>query len=883
MLRIAALGPLELTLDDISLARLPAKAKALLVYLAIEARPHSRQRLAGLLWGESTEAQARTSLRNTLMQLREAGVGPHLVIGRQQVAFDVSQPHRLDVAELLNSAAQVGSRGAGIYIGEFLADSPLRDAPQYEEWVLERREQCRLRAMALLRDAAEQMRAMGQMAEAITAARRLIALDPLREASHRLAIGLYAANRQRAEALRQYEDCRRVLAEALGIEPSAELHATAERIRAAELGASAPARPAISASLPAPTTTFIGRAREIANVVERLGDSTRRLVTLTGMGGIGKTRLAIEAARVWESRFTQATAPAIFVEVAGLGDVDSVARALAAALALPPDPLRPPAALAAAALAERTALVVFDSCEHLAGVFPSIADLISGLLEAAPHVRMLATSREPLNLADEIVLEVGEMEEALALFSERAQRANLRFSVDDERAAVARICALVQGVPLAIELAAAWTRTLACADIAAALTLNLDLLQPAHGIPDRQAGVRAAFEHSWQLLPPEEQQGLASLSIFRGGFTGPAARAVAQLGLRGLNMLAHRSLVRRSTDGRYDLHPLIRAFAAEHVAETGGLASRLAVFYAGQLAMYRDAIRIGDAPTLSMLAPDAENILVAWRASLEQCHAVNLSAMLDGLLWLTEYRGWFRASERLFADALAALPDDDAGRLLRARLFTARGHCLLRLGRREDAHAAHSEAVNTLDNAPDSPGLSEHRAFALLLMGTALTDPPGQMRLFARSLALYESNGDAWGIGAALNNLGECAELLGDMPAAQRYHRASLAHCLGIGDQPGVAFARANLGGLLRLEGRLDEAEAELRAGLEVANALGFDYARGLLTQNLAACAWARRDAPTARRLAEDAQRIFERSQSADRAGLPARLLAEIDAAETLV
>ena len=137
-------------------------------------------------------------------------------------------------------------------------------------------------------------------------------------------------------------------------------------------------------------------------------------------------------------------------------------------------------------------------------------------------------------------------------------------------------------------------------------------------------------------------------------------------------------------------------------------------------------------------------------------------------------------------------------------------------------------------------------------------------------------------IGAALNNLGECAELLGDLPAAQRYHRASLAHCLGIGDQPGVAFARANLGGLLRLEGRMDEAEAELRAGLEIASALGFDYARGLLTHNLAACAWARRDALTARRLAEDAQRIFERCQATDRAEAPARLLAEIDAAAAL-
>jgi tetratricopeptide (TPR) repeat protein len=359
-----------------------------------------------------------------------------------------------------------------------------------------------------------------------------------------------------------------------------------------------------------------------------------------------------------------------------------------------------------------------------------------------------------------------------------------------------------------------------------------------------------------------EQRALADLSIFRGGFSGAAAQAVAQAGLRALNMLAHRSLVRRAADGRYDLHPLIRAYAAEHVEDPIGLAARMGAFYAGWLSSHRDAIRVGETTALSIFSAEGPNIAIAWGCALAASDRESLSVMLDGLLWLTEYRGWFRASERLFNDALGALPDDDASRLLRARLFTALGHCLLRLGRREDAQAAHASAVSTLDNAPDSPGLREHRAFALLLMGTALTDPPEQMRVFARSLALYESEGDAWGIGAALNNLGECAELLGDMPDAQRYHRASLAHCLGIGDQPGVAFARANLGGLLRLEGRLDEAEAELRAGLEVANALGFDYARGLLTQNLAACAWARRDAPTARRLAEDAERLERRARS---------------------
>jgi predicted ATPase len=724
--------------------------------------------------------------------------------------------------------------------------------------------------MALLRSDAARHQTEGRLAEALTAARKLVALDPLQESSHAQLISLLNADGQPAEALRQYNACRRLLAETFGIEPSSELRALAARIHMAGQDSGIP-----TASLPLATTPFVGRARELAELGAILADRQNRTITLTGMGGMGKTRLALEAAR------NRADGPAdtvVFVDLSGAHDIEGATRALALSFALPASLAGDVTGQVLAALRERPALIVFDTCEHLANLTPGIGDLIDALLRDSPGTRALATSREPLNLADEIIFEVGELTEAVALFDVRARRANLRFSLEAERAAVERICALTHGVPLAIELAAAWTRTLACADIADALAVNLSSLPGNSDASTRQDSLRAAFEYSWRMLPPEEQRALADLSIFRGGFSGAAAQVVAQAGLRALNMLAHRSLVRRAADGRYDLHPLIRAYAAEHVEDEAGLAARMGAFYAGWLSSHRDAIRVGDGIALTMFSAEGENIAVAWRCALAAFDRDNLATLLDGLLWLTEYRGWFRASERLFADALAALPDNDASRLLRARLFTALGHCLLRLGRREDARAAHLAAVRALDNAPNTSGLSGHRAFTLLLMGTALTDPPEQMRVFAESLALYETSGDAWGIGAALNNLGECAELLSDLPAAQRFHRASLAHCLKIGDQPGVAFARANLGGLLRLEGRLDEAEAELRAGLEVANALGFDYASGLLTQNLAACAWDRRDAPSARRLAEDALRIFERSQSADRAELSARLLGEIAA-----
>jgi DNA-binding SARP family transcriptional activator len=869
MLRIAALGPLEISVDGMPLASLAAKAQALLVYLALEPRAHPRQRLGGLLWAESTDAQARASLRNVILQLRAAGLDGFLTVRRETVGLNPDAPVWTDALALLGETP--GESLSGLYRGDFLAELDLRESPLFEEWVIERREQLRARAMAVLRGETARHQAAGRLAEAVSAARQLVALDPLQESSQAQLISLLNAIGQPADALRQYEACRRLLAETFGIEPSGELRALAAGIQHASQLSSAP-----PASLPLATTPFVGRARELRELGAMLADRQNRAITLTGMGGMGKTRLAIEAARQQTDTSAESV---VYVDLSGVLDIEGATRAVALSLALPSGVSGDATGQVIAALRARSILIVFDTCEHLADLSPGIGDLIDALLRAAPGARALATSREALNLADEFVFEVGALTEAVALFDSRAKRANLRFSLDAERSAVERICALTQGVPLAIELAAAWTRTLACADIARALEANLSSLPANSSALARQASLRAAFEYSWGMLQAQEQRALADLSIFRGGFTGAAAQAVAQAGLRALNMLAHRSLARRAADGRYDLHPLIRAYAAEYMADPAGLAARMGAFYAGWLSSHRDAIRVGDVTTLSLFSAEGENIAAAWECALAAGDRDSLAVMLDGLLWLTEYRGWFQSSERLFAEALAALPDDDAGRPLRARLLTAQGHCLLRLGRREESHAAHASAVHTLDQAPNSAGLSEHRAFALLLMGTALSDPPEQMRVFGESLSLYESNGDAWGIGAALNNLGECAELLGDTAAAQRYHRASLAHCLKIGDQPGVAFARANLGGLLRLEGRLDEAEAELRAGLEVASALGFDYARGLLTHNLAACAWARRDAPTARRLAEDAQRTFERCQAADRAEAPARLLAEIAAA----
>ena len=340
------------------------------------------------------------------------------------------------------------------------------------------------------------------------------------------------------------------------------------------------ASPILTIHLPTPTTSFVGRSEELASISGLLADPNCRLLTIVGSGGIGKTRLALQAAVDQISNFPDGI---YFVPLAGIGSPDLIAAAIANALPVSFSGAEDLRDRVIRYLRKKQQLLLVDNFEHLLdGV-----DLLNDVLQAAPDVKLLVTSRERLNVQEEWTLILGGLTvpakdatdtldsySAVELFVERARQVQSKFALSAEAEAVKTICWQVEGMPLGLELAASWLRAMTCEQITAHMESSLDFLTtPLRNVPERHRSLRAMFEQSWQLLSADEQAVLMKLAVFRGGFDFEAAEAVARASLSILAGLADKSLIRLNPSGRYDLHELLRQFATDKLAELEELAA----------------------------------------------------------------------------------------------------------------------------------------------------------------------------------------------------------------------------------------------------------------------------------------------------------------------
>ncbi len=330
-------------------------------------------------------------------------------------------------------------------------------------------------------------------------------------------------------------------------------------------------------NLPTQPTSFIGRGPEVAKIIELLADPDCRLLTLVGTGGIGKTRLAIGAATKMVDAFAYGV---YFVPLQSIQSTDFLISAVADAIKLPLSGQQDPQIQLFNHLDNKEMLLVLDNFEQL--LDKGGAQLLVNILKAGSSVKLLVTSREVLNLQEEWLYPIHglpvpdnvqtqnpEIYGAVQLFVERARQVQRDFSLADESEQVIRICQLVEGMPLAIELAASWTKVLSCANIAAEIQRNINFLSTSlRDVPERHRSMEAVCEQSWQLLPAEERRVFKRMSVFRGGFRREAAQAVAGASLSGLLRLVDKSLLRREASGRYAIHELLRQYAEEQLAQT---------------------------------------------------------------------------------------------------------------------------------------------------------------------------------------------------------------------------------------------------------------------------------------------------------------------------
>ena len=611
-LTLAFIGPPQIThtqRGEISLTN--RKALALLAYLAVEsAQRHSRESVLGLLWPDLPNTDARNNLRVTWSQLtaqlgQDDADEPYLLSNRLELQFNGRSNAWRDVAEFEQLLADCEAhphqtrstcpecqdrlaRAAALYRGEFLSGFSLNDCPDFDEWQFVQRERLHLQALAVLSDLAHYYERDGQHAEAERFARRQLELDPLRERAHRQIMRLLARQGQRAAALSQFEACKHILADELGVEPDAETRLLCQRIKAGEtLAAALPTdRPMPTSevdpsvqhrtkvNLPEMGTPFIGREEELRQIGERLGEGAYRLLSIVGPGGMGKTRLAVQLARNVAHRFKDG---ACFVSLTALQRANEIPSAVLGALGLEvAEGQPPPLSLwqkTLATLRGMNVLLVLDNFEHLLNAPDrhtqpdalSAVDTVLDVLQQAPGVHLIVTSREQLNLQVEDLFYLNglpspEAEKeidaasagryaAVRLFCDRAYRASKSFKLtSDNVSAVVRVCQRVQGNALGIELAATWMHSLTADELADQLEHCFELLETdMNDVQPQHRSMRAVFDYSWRMLVSAERNLLSQLGIFRGGFALASAAAIAGAAPITLTRLRYKSLIQ--TDG----------------------------------------------------------------------------------------------------------------------------------------------------------------------------------------------------------------------------------------------------------------------------------------------------------------------------------------------
>jgi serine/threonine protein kinase len=603
-------------------------------------------------------------------------------------------------------------------------------------------------------------------------------------------------------------------------------------------------------NLPTQTTSFVGREAELAELAKLLNDSKIRLVTILAPGGMGKTRLALEAA---EKQIPHFESGVYFVELAPLSDPAHIVSAIAEATSYQfQGDGREQKQQILDFLGNKNMLLVLDNYEHLL----EGAALVTEILKAAPHVKILATSRQRLNQLSETLFNLQGMDfpawetpadaleyAAVQLFMQSARRAKPDFEVTaDNMDAIARICKLVQGMPLGIVMAAAWLALLSPDEIAVEIANSIDFLSSDMGeIPERQRSIRAVFDYSWDLMNEAEQQVFMKLAVFRGGFTRQAAQAITGATLQQLMSLVNKSLIRRDNDsGRYEIHELLRQYAAEkaeQVGQTKTIAEAHMTYYA--YAMHeRESHLKGhrQLEALTDIAADFENVRGAWIWAVEHEHYKAVDQMQNSLERYCYLRTRFQEGLALFDMAVQRWSSvQEAGyKAIHGRLLTNLGFTYYHLQETK-------QGIQILERGLEiAREQGERRDIALAIyrlgMAASVSGQPQQAWTLAQeSRALFRETGDKTGEAWVLHLLGYLAGHRVEMEQAEQLWLEALSLYRDVGDKEGISSILMNLGFTeVTFHWRFDRAEAYYRKSLVLGRELHLPARTSFTLINLA-------------------------------------------------
>ena len=635
--------------------------------------------------------------------------------------------------------------------------------------------------------------------------------------------------------------------------------------------------------LPTPSTTLFGREHELQQIAQHLDEPDHRLVTLVGPGGIGKTRLGLEAARRYGDRTKDG---AVFIDLQPIEDADLVVQALADSINLSIQNKEMGIEQIARFLEGKETLLFFDNFEQVIDA----ATVIGRLLDMSPGTTALVTSRSPLRISQEWLLHVDGLpvpranrprssaeSASMLLFLDRARQVRPDLSIEREQAAIEQICRLADGMPLAIEIAASWTRVLDCSEIASEIERSRQFLASGmRDVPERHRSIEAIFDQAMQMLVEHEQQVFDRLSVFRGGFTRGAAETVAGANLAVLSSLVDRSLIRATADGRYRIHELVRQFGADKLAknedEQAAAEAAHSSYYMKMLSdLHHDIAVSRQLETANMLDPERENINVAWRYAVKHVHADSVSSATDAMGMFIQYRGRYAVGGQVFSAAIERFRQaEQTAQVQRALAYmlVQNGWFNLRQGRLDASEESLIESQELHDKLGMIPmkGFGMDPELARAYVTSTRGDIAGAVQLANEGLERAIEQDNVQHRALAHQLLGHLAIRQGDLKTGRDHVQQALTACHELEEKWFIGYCHNELGEVEVAEGNHEEANQHFRSSLAISDEFGDRASIGLSQVYLGEVATLTRNFEEARRYFDESKEAYR--QLGDRGGV---------------
>ncbi|MCB0165993.1 MAG: AAA family ATPase [Anaerolineae bacterium] len=837
------------------------KVVALLGYLTVAMRPVTRSYLAHLFWEDKSETRGRANLSRALSNLSK--LLPNWVLADYHtVQFNAAAVDQIDIIQFksLIDHGQISDlvRATLLYRGDFMAGINLADCPEFDGWLAGERERWQRQTVNTLRQLLNYYLDQTELEVAASFAAQLLRVEPWHEETHYKMMLILARTGQRSAALAQYELCKQALSEAFNVEPSAETVDLYNRIKAM---AHKPHH-----NLPAQPTPFIGREAELATVAHQLSNQACRLLTIVGPGGMGKTRLAVQAAqKIAQYQFRTFLHGIYFIALAPIRSLDHLVSTVAETIDISLYGAANPLERLLSQLQNKEMLLVLDNFEHLLdGV-----ELIQRILEQTPDIKILVTSRTRLSLRWEWLIEIQGLKyqitaednmsltvghhqagqskglSALTLFEHVARRTKPGFSASNQnREIVTRICQLVEGLPLGIELAAVQVYDHACEEIAHGIERNLDFLTTSFpDIPPRHRSLRAIFDYSWEYLSDQEKKAFCRLSVFEGGFQQEAAEQVAGATRQTLTLLVDSSFLQRHNSGRYSFHQYLAHYGSERLKTSSQEFEHAKNQHCTYFAQYlrQREVQIGGQQKAWIYQLDLEiaNIRAAWRWAVEQTKLNEIDQAIDGLFGYYELKGLFVTGVETFkwaAEQFAQIKatasgfqDQNSFYTTYGRILTVQSWFYVRLGLISNAEQLLERALLLLK--PDTLQGQQDRSFAFCQLGLLnwyLGNYASGQKSLEAGLNLSRLAGNTWLTATNLHVLAMVVASTGQYSLAQEFCADALEKYEAIEEQRGVSIEHIYLGYLAMINEDYSKAKQLIQKGLAIGQAIEDPFSTGI-------------------------------------------------------